>query len=119
MPIIKFVLQPIVENYFIHGIDRERTDNCIHISTKKQEDTLYIYVEDNGYGMKQEEIDKKNQELRAGFFEREGKQSIGITNVNRRIKAVYGEEYGIFIEAAKPRGLRVTVTIKAEAGDEE
>lgn len=119
VPIIKFVLQPIVENYFIHGIDRERTDNCIHISTKKQEDTLYIYVEDNGYGMKQEEIDKKNQELRAGFFEREGKQSIGITNVNRRIKAVYGEEYGIFIEAAKPRGLRVTVTIKAEAGDEE
>lgn len=112
LPIIKFVLQPIVENYFIHGIDRERTDNRIHILAQKEEEKLYLYIEDNGFGMAQEEMDKKNRELRDNRPEKESGQSIGIANVNRRIKAVYGEEYGIFMEAAKLGGLRVIVTVR-------
>lgn len=114
LPIIKFVLQPIVENYFIHGIDRERTDNRVHIRAQRKEDKLCLYIEDNGFGMKQEEIDKKNQELKDNLPEKEKKQSIGIANVNRRIKAVYGEEYGIVMEAAETGGLRVIVTVRTE-----
>lgn len=119
IPVIKFILQPIVENYFIHGIDRERNDNRICIWAEKKEHTLFLHVEDNGYGMKQEDIEKKNQELQTNLPEKEGEHSIGITNVNRRIKAVYGEEYGIFMEAAKPAGLHVIITIKIEAGEEQ
>lgn len=114
LPIIKFVLQPIVENYFIHGIDRERQDNEVWVRAEKQGENLFLYVEDNGYGMEEQEIEKKNRELRENLPDRGEKKSIGITNVNRRIKAVYGDAYGISIESGNPKGLRVTITIKVE-----
>ena len=116
IPIIKFVLQPIIENYFVHGIDRTRQDNRVTIRARRQQDRLELYVQDNGVGMKAEDMEKKNQELRENREEQTEKISIGISNVNRRIKAVYGEEYGISIEAAKPEGLLVKVTIKIEEG---
>ena len=116
IPIIKFVLQPIIENYFVHGIDRTRQDNRVAIRARRQQDWLELCVQDNGVGMKAEDMEKKNQELRENREEQTEKKSIGISNVNRRIKAVYGEEYGISIEAAKPEGLLVKVTIKIEEG---
>lgn len=112
LPIIKFVLQPIVENYFIHGIDREREDNEVWIRAEKKEEYLLLYIEDNGYGMEKGEIQQKNQELRENLSNQDEKKSIGITNVNRRIKAVYGEECGISMEQGEKRGLRVMITIK-------
>ena len=114
LPIIKFVLQPIAENYFIHGIDRERQGNEVWVRAEKQGENLFLYVEDNGYGMEEQEIEKKNRELRENLPDRGEKKSIGITNVNRRIKAVYGDAYGISIESGNPKGLRVTITIKVE-----
>lgn len=69
--------------------------------------------------MTQEEIDKKNRELEDNLPEKERKQSIGITNVNRRIKAVYGEAYGIFMEAVRTGGLCVIVTTDAGGGEEQ
>lgn len=117
LPIIKFVLQPIVENYFVHGIQRDKKDNLVQIYTEKQGDTLYLYVRDNGIGMTREAIERKNRELTENPQETNGNASIGIMNVNRRIKAVYGEEYGVRIEAAKPEGLLVIVSIKAEEGE--
>lgn len=112
LPIIKFVLQPIVENYFIHGIDRTRKDNVIKIWAEKQEENLYIYIEDNGHGMERAEVEKKNQELRENSVEQGEKKSIGIANVNRRIKAVYGEAYGITMDSDR-RGMRIIIIIKA------
>lgn len=114
LPIIKFVLQPIIENYFIHGIERDRKDNRVHIWAERNGEALCLYVEDNGCGMEAEEIEEKNKELKENLPDEEGKKAIGIINVNRRIKAVYGEDYGIYIEAVKPKGLRVRVTIKVE-----
>lgn len=121
VPIIKFVLQPVIENYFVHGIDRTRKDNQVVIRAQRQGNRLELYVQDNGMGMKQEDIEKKNQELLENREEQSENKSIGISNVNRRIKAVYGKEYGISVKAAKPDGLLVKVTIKIEEGkaDEE
>lgn len=104
-PIIKFVLQPVIENYFIHGIRMNDTDNFIKISAK--EDGLYrkIIVEDNGRGMEPEALEAKNKELSKNKMDKT--KSIGIANVNRRLKAVYGDTFGILLEPAKTQGLRV------------
>lgn len=117
LPIIKFVLQPIIENYFIHGIDRDRKDNRVLIRAQSQGERLIISVEDNGLGMSREDMEEKNKILAANSQEETGNKSIGISNVNRRIKAVYGEEYGVFIQAAEPQGLQVRITIKVEKGE--
>lgn len=139
LPIIKFVLQPVMENYFIHGIERERQDNLVQIRGEKKGDTLFLYVKDNGRGMDPEKLAQMNRELRENTKaerritqktqnsrEMQDKpevqdsrktqeqaqkrnESIGIHNVNRRLKAVYGEKYGIYLEAVQPKGLMVVL----------
>lgn len=111
VPIIKFVLQPIVENYFVHGIERDREDNLVKIWVQTKGNALNLYIEDNGKGMAKEDIDRVNRELKENLQEKRENKSIGIANVNRRIKAVYGDQYGLLLQAAVPKGLLVIVTI--------
>ena len=116
MPIIKFVLQPVMENYFIHGIERERQDNLVQVRGEKKGDTLFLYVKDNGRGMDPEKLAQMNKELRENARTKKKNESIGIHNVNRRLKAVYGEKFGIYLEAVRPKGLTVVLTASAEEG---
>lgn len=116
MPIIKFVLQPVMENYFIHGIERERQDNLVQIRAEKKGDTLFLYVKDNGRGMDPEKLAEKNRELREHAGTNRQNESIGIHNVNRRLRAVYGEKYGIYLEPVQPKGLMVVLMAGAEEG---
>lgn len=113
--IIKFVLQPVIENYFIHGIRMKEQDNFVRIAVEKEEGTqgrYRIIVEDNGKGMTEEAMAKKNRELEQDTMEKHS--SIGIANVNRRLKAVYGKECGIRLEARALRGLRVILLFQPE-----
>lgn len=113
LPVIKFVLQPIIENYFIHGIRMKEKDNFIRIAVEQGE-TCQIVVEDNGSGMPEEELAAKNRELEEDVMEKQA--SIGVANVNRRLKAVYGREYGIHMEGRPGGGLRVILRFKPEGG---
>lgn len=108
-PIIKFVLQPLIENYFVHGIRTEEDGNKILIWVEKEGETLLIHIEDNGRGMSEEELCKTNEKLKENP-EDSGK-SIGIQNVNRRIKAVYGDDYGIVLKKSRMGGLHVIVRV--------
>lgn len=114
LPVIKFMLQPVIENYFIHGIERDRKDNMVQIWAERRQNTLKLYVQDNGCGMKTQELDKLNAELKENAAAKKNQESIGLHNVNRRIKAVYGNEYGIFVGPAEPKGLLVIITIRIE-----
>lgn len=115
-PVIKFVLQPVIENYFIHGIRMKEQDNFIRIAVEK-EDCYRIIVEDNGKGMTENEIRAKNDEFEHDIMKKQS--SIGISNVNRRLKAVYGKSYGIHIEARPGGGLRVILSFKPKESEEE
>lgn len=112
VPVIKFILQPILENYFIHGMRRDANDNFIYIGVKKLEEDMLIFVEDNGKGMSDSAIEEKNQELWENNMN--SKKSIGISNVNRRVKAVYGAEYGVWLEHSPSGGVRVNVKFKVD-----
>lgn len=117
VPIIKFVLQPIIENYFIHGIRMRDQDNYIRIMVRKAGDDFEIVVEDNGRGMTDEEIREKNRQLAENKTDQ--RKSIGIANVNRRVKAVYGNQYGLRMEAAKTGGLRVILRFQPGEGEQD
>ena len=111
IPVIKFVLQPIIENYFIHGIRMKEKDNFIRISVERGKE-VRIVVEDNGNGMEEKVLAAKNRELEEDFMET--RASIGVANVNRRLKAVYGKEYGIHMEARPGGGLRVILRFQPQ-----
>lgn len=108
VPIIKFIIQPIIENYFVHGIRLEDDNNTLSINIYEAEEDLIIEIKDNGKGMPEiqilEKVNEMNQE-----GNRQG--SIGLINVHRRMVATYGNEYGIGIRLNDPSGLIVTLKI--------
>lgn len=106
--IIKLVLQPIVENSIVHGLNELEGSKDIIIKGYLKEDKLIIEVIDNGVGMYEEDIIK--------IFESHNKSKtslngIGIKNTEKRIKLNCGDEYGIKIDSEKYKFTRVTLIL--------
>ena len=119
MRIPKFTLQPLVENYFAHGIDHRRTDNVISIKILKGEGFVEILVVDNGRGMPAEKLAALQEKLAQRSFEHEAsysgeRQSIGIVNVHERFVLYFGDRYQISVESAEQEGVRYRITIQNE-----
>ncbi|GAA0053601.1 UNVERIFIED_CONTAM: sensor histidine kinase [Streptococcus canis] len=79
----KFVIQPLVENYFVHGIDYNRHDNALSIKALDETDHFLIQILDNGRGISQERLlalEKNLQEQKTT-----GNSSIGLQNVYLRL----------------------------------
>lgn len=110
MQVIKFVIQPLLENYFAHGIRLESDSNIIRVRVMEEEGFMLIIVEDNGRGMPEEERKRKNELLRTDVFDSHG--SMGMANVNRRLRAVYGDDCGLFLEESEWKGLKITLRFK-------
>ena len=106
--IIKFVLQPLAENYTVHGIRREDYDNELHIDISKNNDNIKIVIEDNGIGIDKNKINEINQKIKEKDFS--GK-SIGIASTHERIMFLYGEEYGVKVDEEFENGTRIILNI--------
>ena len=115
---IKFTLQPLVENYFVHGIMLEKEENFMEIKVDKVDDTLHIIIDDNGKGIPVEKLDELNQNIVKGLDETIADQSIGIINAHERIVSAYGEGFGITLDN-NSKGARVKVIIPCKRGNEE
>ena len=113
----RLLIQPLIENAVYHGIERSRDKGIISLNAWIGGDMVHIQVEDNGMGIEQEELEMLNNKLSMDndtyFRSMEGakKKSIGIENVNRRIKLFYGEKYGLKIESKIGEYTRISVTI--------
>ena len=119
MRIPKFTLQPLVENYFAHGVDHRRSDNVISIKALKQEGYVEILVVDNGRGMSAEKLAEIQTKLAQRTFghtvDYSGKQqSIGIVNVHERFVLYFGDRYDISVESVEKEGVRYRITIQNE-----
>lgn len=98
--VIKFILQPIVENCIKHGFSNPRTEGFIEISVNHKEDQLYIVVADDGKGMDSQVVDVYNTYFQNAMnSKKDYKTSIGLKNVNMRIKLAFGNEYGLKISS--------------------
>ena len=119
MRIPKFTLQPLVENYFAHGVDHRRTDNVISIKALKKEGYVEILVTDNGCGMPADKLAEIQDKLAQRTFEHtvdySGKrQSIGIVNVHERFVLYFGDRYDISVESVEKEGVHYRITIQNE-----
>ncbi|WP_461203026.1 sensor histidine kinase [Enterococcus sp. N342-3-1-2] len=109
----KFTLQPLVENYFVHGIDYQRNDNAISIKAYKDEGQIVIQIKDNGKGATAEEVAKINDTLKIAEIEKQ--TSIGIKNVHERLRGLFGKAYRMEIDAKKDAGFLITIYLTPEA----
>ncbi|MGL4737673.1 MAG: sensor histidine kinase [Cellulosilyticaceae bacterium] len=110
--IVKMTLQPLVENAIFHGIEPSGKIGTIHISAREDMSYLYIDVMDDGVGMSKEQIQHLLEEN-----QQPGKNTmsgIGIANVNRRLKLVYGVGCGLLVQSEEGCYTKMTVKIRKE-----
>lgn len=112
----KISIQPLVENAVNHGLKNKRGEKNIYIKIWQAEGKLYVMVRDDGVGMDAEKFNRLLKENDTGLVE-EG-NSIGLLNINARLKMIYGEEYGLSIESEPGKGSSVYLTVAARKEDE-
>ncbi len=109
----KLVLQPLVENAIIHGVEG-RDDGYIKLRAEEQEGELLLTVSDNGCGIPEEILEKLN-----GSDKRVPGGHLGLYNVDRIIRLHYGERYGISAESLPGRGSRVQLRLPIQREEKE
>ncbi|MDD3139031.1 MAG: sensor histidine kinase [Lachnospiraceae bacterium] len=112
----KLMLQPVVENAIFHGLEKKSEGGTISIDFEACEYRVLINVKDDGVGIEEETLNSINQKLdhiSMGYIiDREKHRSgIALNNVCRRIKLLFGEEYGIHVYSIKNIGTHVCISL--------
>ncbi len=113
--ILPLIIQPIVENAFVHGIEGAKSNGRINIKVFYRGETVLIEVSDNGSGIEPDRL----RILLAKLEENDTSsgKSIGLTNVNKRIKMYHGEQYGMSVETVLGKGTTIRLTIPREVDE--
>lgn len=114
LKILRFILQPIVENSINHGMKESKKEFLIEIDFIEKINNLEIHVIDNGKGIDKEELDIINDKLK-NFKSldrvKDTDKNIGLENINTRIKLFYGEQYYIKMESVKEQYTKTIINI--------
>lgn len=103
--VLNLVLQPLVENAIVHGLEEKKGGGRVSVQVKKENGNIIYIVADNGAGTDQDEIIRK-----LGLPD-ESYNVFSLKNIDERIKYKYGESYGLDFQSMKGEGTIVTVTI--------
>lgn len=103
--ILKLLIQPLVENSLLHGLEPQKEGGHIVISAFTENSCLYIKVEDNGVGFDEDKIKDK--------FSSEAEETsiFALKNIDDRIKLHYGEEFGLSFTSKKRIGTCMTLVL--------
>ena len=109
----KLIIEPIVENSIVHGIEDSEKTNRITIAAHLNDDeNIEITVQDTGVGMSQEKADQLlNDAYNKKAGQEKGHTNLGIYAVNKRIKFLYGDEFGLSIKSSEGIGTTVIIII--------
>lgn len=113
--VMPLIIQPFVENAFVHGLEEKDRDGRIRIHVSMIERDIQITIWDNGEGMDYFQLGKLRQSLHE---ENTDQTHIGVHNVNQRIKIFYGGDYGIQIESKRKWGTKVTLRLPYQLEEE-
>lgn len=113
--ILPFLLQPIVENAMLHGLEKSGNHGLIEIKIYTENDCLCFSVQDNGKGMDEETLETLRQTIRTKDTAKT--KSIGLYNINQRVMLCYGSSYGLQIESQLGSGTCVSLHIPHEKKD--
>jgi len=102
---MKLILQPIVENTMLHAFRDAGRKGEMDISAKFENNNILFEITDDGIGMDEDTLNNlSNNNLTQG-------KGFGIYNVNKRVKLLYGETFGLKIYSKKGKGTKVTLLI--------
>ncbi|HOO12782.1 MAG TPA: histidine kinase, partial [Bacillota bacterium] len=104
------LLQPLVENSIKHGLAPKEEGGTVVIGVSSGEGGIHIYVEDDGVGFETGSL--LAQEEEGGAYKK-----IGLRNIDKRLKNMYGSDYGLKIESQKGKGTRISMFIPDYSAD--
>jgi two-component system, sensor histidine kinase YesM len=117
----RFILQPIIENSIIHGLNQSA--GTIKVVTKVREKELIIMIEDDGQGMDEETLQKLQNKLILSndtdysiIQNKKGFSSLGISNVYERMYMTFGQEFKMEIKSEVGKGTQVILSIPKGGG---
>ena len=99
--ILPLLVQPLVENAFVHGLKERRMGGRITVHAEADDAALTITVADNGVGMTPAALDALRQSLASEDFDH---SHIGVANVHHRIRMFYGADWGLTVDSAPGQG---------------
>ncbi len=108
--IIRNLLQPVLENFFVHGFNQRKWRHTLKIRGKiDDEEYIWFYIHDDGLGIPEEKLESLMQGLETAGS---SAQSYGLRNVQRRIKLFYGPDCGLSLMNNEAGGVTVEIKIK-------
>lgn len=110
--VMKFLLQPIIENSILHGFSGGGNYGTLFIASHCLQNKLLITIQDDGKGMSSEELHKLHTILQKNPSETSSEENhLGLSNVHYRIQLAYGAEYGLAIDSEQNEGTRITLSL--------
>lgn len=107
IPIVKLVLQPIIENAIYHGLKYKDTIGLLEIRGGFRDQNVVLMVKDNGVGMDEETLAHIFEKHKVNYYS----NGVGVYNVQKRLQLYYGSEYGITYTSIKGQGTTAVITI--------
>lgn len=112
----QFTIQPLIENYFVHGVDFSRCDNKLIIEVRLKDDKIELRVIDNGYGMPYEKITNINAQLQKMVLDPTRmdiykEKRFGIMVVAQRLRILFGNKTVMQYEKNSQGGITVWINI--------
>ena len=111
--ILPLLIQPIIENAIEHGIEAKDGAHQINLSVKRENSGIHISVSDDGSGMLLDDLETLYHVINQPHHQGD---SIGLWNVNQRLKNAYGKEAGLHLKINDLGGLTIHFTINKESG---
>ena len=109
IPIVKLVLQPIIENAIYHGLKYKESKGMILVKGYRQGDNAVLEVKDDGVGMDEETLSHIFEKHKVNYHS----NGVGVYNVQKRLVLYYGKDYGLHYQSKKGEGTTDTVVIPA------
>ena len=115
----KLILQPLVENSIVHGIDPKETDGHILVSVYEDGMDMILEVADDGIGIPQEKSEFVMKKQAAGQKDKDKKHTkVGLYAVDKRIRILYGDDYGVTIKSQENCGTTIQIRVPIRFEDE-
>ncbi|MGE5598790.1 MAG: sensor histidine kinase, partial [Bacteroidota bacterium] len=111
----KLLLQPAVENAFVHGLEPKQGSGRLLIRGEREGGNVHFTIEDDGIGMTDEQLAK----VREMFVDPSIQSAHGLVNVHRRLILAYGDGCGVTVSPNPEGGLRVDIRWPAVMPREE
>lgn len=119
LPVPKMLLQPIVENAFVHGRLQDRTNGFLLLSVRKENSFFTITIEDNGVGASEEALQKLRAELAESGADVHNSDHLGICTSYSRVRLYYADKASICVQNRQRGGFSLTLLLPLEEGKNE